>query len=70
MAMYRGLNQASVFARISPTPRELSVSCGVSLLVNEEDIEKIKALAIENNWNYLQISGLNNTFDNSRHKYG
>lgn len=70
MAMYRGLNQASVFARISPTPRELSISCGVSLLVNEEDIDKIKALAIENNWNYLQISGLNNTFDNSRHKYG
>ena len=70
MAMYRGLNQASVFARISPTPRELSISCGVSLLVNEEDVEKIKVLAAENNWNYLQISGLNNTFDNSRHKYG
>ena len=70
MAMYRGLNQASVFARISPTPRELSISCGVSLLVKEEELDKIKALAIENNWNYLQISGLNNTFDNSRHKYG
>lgn len=70
MAMYRGLNEASVFACISPTPRELSASCGVALLVNGEDVEKIKELANNNGWNYLQISGLNNTFDNSRHKYG
>lgn len=70
MQMYRGLTQASVFARISPTPRELSVSCGVALLVNGEDVETIKKLAEENNWAYLMISGLNNTFDNTRHKYG
>ena len=70
MQMYRGLTKASVFARISPTPRELSVSCGVALLVNGEDVEAIKNLAEQNNWAYLMISGLNNTFDNTRHKYG
>ena len=70
MQMYRGLTKASVFARISPTPRELSVSCGVALLVNGEDVETIKSMAAENGWDYLIISGLNNTFDNTRHKYG
>ena len=68
--MYRGLTKASVFARISPTPRELSVSCGVALLVNGEDVERIKSMASENRWDYFMISGLNNTFDNTRHKYG
>lgn len=70
MQMYRGLTKASVFARISPTPRELSVSCGVSLLIQGEDVDLIKKLAEENHWDYLMISGLNNTFDNTRHKYG
>ena len=70
MQMYRGLTKASVFARISPTPRELSVSCGGALLVNGEDVEKIKIMAEENGWDYLMISGLNNTFDNTRHRYG
>ena len=70
MQMYRGLTKASAFARISPTPRALSVSCGVALLVKGEDVETIKSMAAENGWDYLMISGLNNTFDNTRHKYG
>ena len=38
MAMYRAIKDSSHYAQISPTPRELSVCCGVSLLIKEEDI--------------------------------
>lgn len=69
-AMYRTLKKKSVYAQISPTPRELSVCCGVSLLVHGEDVEEIKRIADEDRLNYLSIDGLNNTFDNTRHKYG
>ena len=59
-----------MYAQISPTPRELSVCCGVSLLVKGEDVERIKEIAEEEGLSYLSISGLNNEFDNTRHKYG
>lgn len=68
--MYRALKSSGIYAQISPTPRELSVCCGVSLLIHGEDVEEIKALAAERSLNYLSVSGLNNTFDNTRHKYG
>ena len=69
-AMYRTRRKAGIYAQISPTPRELSVCCGVSLLIHGEDVENIKGIAEEKGLNYLSISGLNNTFDNTRHKYG
>ena len=69
-AMYRTLRGEGLYAQISPTPRELSVCCGVSLQVHGEDVEKIESIAKEKDLAYLSISGLNNTFDNTRHKYG
>ena len=68
--MYRTLKKNSVYAQISPTPRELSVCCGVSLLIRGEDVERIKEIAEADHLSYLSINGLNNTFDNTRHKYG
>ncbi len=38
----RGINHA-----ISPTPRVLSRSCGISLIVNEDDLELIKEIIAE-----------------------
>ena len=70
MAMYKSLKDRSVHAQISPTPRELSVCCGVSLLVQGEELEKIKEIAKEESLSYLSIVGLDNKFDNTRHKYG
>ena len=70
MAMYRALKKCSIYAQISATPRELSVCGGVSLLIHGEDVEEIKAIAEAESLNYLSIHGLNNTFDNTRHKYG
>ena len=69
-AMYRALKGRGMYAQISPTPRELSVCCGVSLLVHGEDVDRIKEIAEEDHLAYLSISGLNNTFDNTRHRYG
>jgi hypothetical protein len=68
--MYRTLKKSSIYAQISPTPRELSVCCGVSLLIHGEDVNQIKEIAEADHLNYLSIDGLNNTFDNTRHKYG
>lgn len=68
--MYRSLKSKDMYAQISPTPRELSVCCGVSLLIHGEDVEEIKRIADEEKLGYLEISGLNNTFDNTRHRYG
>mgnify|MGYP000666568780 FL=1 len=44
-------------ARISPTPRTIqgSVPCGMSLLVNEEDIEGVRACIRENEASYVDI---------------
>lgn len=70
MAMYRSLKGKGIYAQISPTPRELSVCCGVSLLVKGEDTERIEKISEEEGLAYLSISGLNNKFDNTRHKYG
>ena len=39
---YRELRKLGVRAAIAPTPRALSKCCGVSLLVQEEDLETIK----------------------------
>lgn len=69
-AMYRSLKDKGMYARISPTPRELSVCCGVSLLVRGDDVDRIKEIADGEKLAYLSISGLNNAFDNTRHKYG
>jgi len=69
-AMYRSLKSKNVYAQISPTPRELSVCCGVSLLVKGEDVERIKEIAEAEHLAYISISGLNNVFDNTRHRYG
>lgn len=70
MAMYQTLKKNDIYAQISPTPRELSVCCGVSILIKGEDTKRIRELATEKNLNYISIDGVNNTFDNTRHRYG
>ena len=70
LAMYRAVKAAGMYAQISPTPRELSVCCGISLLIHEEDIDAIRKLAEEQHIEYVSIEGLNNEFNNQRHRYG
>ena len=70
MEMYRAIKATSCYAQISPTPRELSVCCGVSLLVKEEDVSFIEELARDQQLRYISINGLDNEFNSGRHRYG
>ena len=63
-AMYSALKKEGFNVRISPTPRELSVCCGVSLLILEEEVAAIKESISTLNLSYIKIEGLDNTFDN------
>lgn len=40
---------------VIPTPRTISNSCGISLLINDDDVEKAKKLIIEKE---LKIKGI------------
>ena len=51
MRLYRELKAMGVRAVISPTPRQASVCCGVSLMVEEKDIEILKIAAVERDVN-------------------
>ena len=42
MTLYRGLKEAKIAVRISPTPRQASVCCGVSLLIADEDMASVR----------------------------
>ena len=71
MEMYRAIKAISRYAQTQPDSRaELSVCCGVSLLVKEEDVPFIKELAEEQQLRYISISGLDNEFNSGRHRYG
>ncbi len=55
MRLYRVLRSQGINARISPTPRSASICCGVSLLVLEKDIDRIKECVLEHN---IEIKGI------------
>ena len=40
---------------VIPTPRAISNSCGISLLINDDDVEKAKKLIIDKE---LKIKGI------------
>ncbi|WP_041427284.1 DUF3343 domain-containing protein [Syntrophomonas wolfei] len=52
------LDGQDIKARISPTPREASKSCGISLIVDEGDLPLIKQIIAENNIEILKIVSL------------
>lgn len=68
-AMHQALDRAGLSNQIAPTPRQLSICCGVTLLIQYEDIPTIKELVREKALSFLRIEGLDNDFDGHRHKY-
>ena len=42
MRLYNSLKSKNIKCTIAPTPRVASKSCGISLLINKDDIEKKK----------------------------
>ncbi len=61
-AMYHALKSSGLKAQIAPTPRQLSVCCGVSLIIQPEEIPKIRKIAEEQQLDYVKIESVNNPF--------
>ncbi len=58
MRLKKELDERDIKARISPTPREASKSCGISLIVDEGDLPLIKQIIAKNNIQILKIVSL------------
>lgn len=69
MQLYDSLRKLGVFTRISPAPRVASVSCGMSLLVEEDAIEKVRSAIEETGQEYERIVKLPCQIDPRRDKY-
>lgn len=70
MALYQALRGAGCFCRISPVPRGLQACCGLSILVNPEDIEAVRKVIDEPGMpGYVDIVELDNQIDPKRDRY-
>lgn len=52
------LKKEAIKFTIVPTPRRLSVSCGISIMYNKEDEERIKVLINNNNVKIIALKSL------------
>lgn len=69
MRLYKELKALGVRATIAPTPRVLSTCCGVSLLVEEKDIDAIRACIKEHGIEILKIEAIERDINSRRDKY-
>ena len=69
MALYEYLRNRSHQVRIAPVPREASSCCGMSLLVNPEDIGKVRVAIDESEIKIDHIAELENQIDPKRDRY-
>jgi hypothetical protein len=58
MELYHMLKKSGIKAIMAPTPRSLSASCGLSLLVREEDLDQIRQLIEENEMKIIDIAAV------------
>ncbi len=49
LRLHRKLKDIGIKCTISPTPREASSFCGMSLLVSEDNVRKVEEILAENN---------------------
>lgn len=69
MKLKKELNNNGIKSTISPTPRKLSKCCGISLMIDKEDIEKITKIAEDKNIEILEINWIEKDFNSSRDIY-
>lgn len=55
MALYHIMRERGAEVKISPAPRAASVSCGMSLLVEPEEIDKVRSIIKETAAEYDRI---------------
>ncbi len=69
MRLYRELRKLGVRAAIAPTPRALSKCCGVSLLIQEEDLETIRECIKTNEVEIWGIEAIEKDVNPNRDRY-
>lgn len=65
----RQLGGVGIDVRISPTPRVLSVCCGVSLMFHKASFKAISDYIKNNNCTYQSIQCIEQEFNGERDKY-
>lgn len=69
MRLYRELKKMGLKTTIAPTPRAASKCCGISLIVQEEDLDKIRECVREQGIEILKIVALERDINANRDRY-
>ena len=69
LRLHSQLDGAGIRSDISPTPRTISVCCGVALRIAEGDIDTVRAFLENNGCVYKDIQWTENAFDSHRDHY-
>lgn len=67
--LHAQLRAAGLRTDISPTPRAVSVCCGVSLMVGEDEIQKVQEYLKNHSCTYRSIEKINQEFNAHRDRY-
>ena len=69
LKLHQVLWSKGLTATISPTPRSLSKCCGVSLIVDEAELEEVREAIRENDIEILDIEYIKKDVNNNRDVY-
>ena len=69
MRIYNSLKSKNIKSTIAPTPRVASKSCGISLLVNKEDIQKIRECVTNESIDIIDIVEIEKNIRPNRDRY-
>lgn len=69
MRLKKELNNEKIKSTISPTPRKLSKCCGISLMIDEKDIDKIREIADKKKIEILEIDWIEKDVNPNRDRY-
>lgn len=69
LRLHKLLRSAGLSATISPTPRSLSKCCGISLIIEENEIEQINKIVKENSIEIIGIESVEKDINPNRDRY-
>lgn len=69
LRLHKALKELGVRASIAPTPRSLSKCCGISLMIQEQDIETIEECVEQNGIDILGIEKVRKDINPNRDRY-
>lgn len=69
LKLHKILRSRGLVATISPTPRSLSKCCGVSLIVDEGELDKVRQAIRENDVEILGIECIEKDINDNRDVY-